>query len=161
MKTSTYFGYSIPYKGFTTVTDEADPEDSWSSDSTHTDWWVESKISFNEKNNDIAVPFKLQKDKQYYLVYFIYSTGCSFNNESGYAIQFVEIFEDINKAKELEKLILENAKIYKSNENLGESIYSLKYNDEVGNVKTLSCEWNGYFNSLDEVTVLPITLFSK
>jgi hypothetical protein len=148
------YGYKIEHSSYTEITREADPDEQWDSDDLHTEWIIESKITeSNDTFPDIVVPFKLDLDKTYYLVYVIYNTGDSFHHHSGYGCCFVEIFKDKDKAEDLSKKIKEQNKEYNSKRDLGKNAYSLSYKDELGNDKKISCEWNGYFESIQSCEV--------
>jgi hypothetical protein len=159
------YGYKIEHTSYTNVTREADPEDRWDADDLDTTWDISSNIiESDDKFPDIVVPFKLELDKNYYLVYVIYNTGDSFHHHSGYSCNFIELFSDKNKAENLVKLIKQQNKDYNDNQkNLGENAYSFSYKDELDNNKIISCDWNGYFESIQscEVQTMNLKLVKK
>lgn len=161
----THFGYELPYTSQQEVTNEADPEDKWSSDSTHTDYTVSSVLRKVDGYADIASPFELELNTEYFLVYLIYSRGNSsrgdsFSHHSGSNIEFIEVFKDRSKAEALEAMIEKNHSNYNSKKDFGEGSHQITYKDECGNDKLLYCPWNGYFENLDSVQVLSVTLES-
>lgn len=144
------YGYKIEHSSYNEVTRDSDPDDSWDRDDLATTWDISSKITeSDDKFPDIVVPFKLDLEKNYYLVYVIYNTGDSFHHHSGYSCNFIELFSDKAKADSLVKAIEQHNKDYNDNKkDLGDNAYSFSYQDELGNDKTVSCEWNGYFESI-------------
>lgn len=154
------YGYNIEHTSYTDVTSEANPEDSWDQDDLSTSWNISSNIKeSDDKFPDIVVPFKLDLNKNYYLVYVIHSTGDSFHHHSGYSCNFIELFHEKEKAEHLAKLIEEHNKDYNQNrKDLGENAYSLKYKDQLDNEKILHCDWNGYFESIDSCEVQTLNL---
>lgn len=153
------YGYKIEHSSYTDVTRESDPEDRWDRDDLDTTWSIGSKITeCEDKSPDIVVPFKLELEKNYYLVYVIYNTGDSFHHHSGYGCNFIELFTDKTKADNLAQLIRQQNKDYNSRKDLGESAYSLSYTDELGNKKIVSCDWNGYFESIQTCDIQTLNL---
>ncbi len=57
---------------------------------------------------DLTVPFKLEQDVEYYLVYINYDTGDSFGWDRG-QICYIELFKSRELAKKLTDAIYENA----------------------------------------------------
>lgn len=154
------YGYNIEHTSYTEVTREADSEDSWDRDDLSTSWDIGVNISESDsKFPDIVSSFKLDLNKNYYLVYVIHSTGDSFHHHDGYQCQFIEIFTDQQAANNLKNAILNHHKDYNENrKDLGETAYSLPYKDELGNDKKISCDWNGYFESIENCVVHTVNL---
>lgn len=154
------YGYKIEHTSYTEVTRESDPDDRWDADDLDTTWSIGSKITESEeKFPDIVVPFKLELDKNYYLVYAIHSTGDSFHHHSGYGCNFIEVFSDKDKADALAKAIHQHNRDYHDNKkDLGDKAYSFSYQDQMGNDKVVSCDWNGYFESLQNCDVQTMNL---
>lgn len=154
------YGYKIEYFSDTQVTREANPEDSWDGEDLDTSWTITPNISESDETSpDIVVPFKLDLDKNYYIVHVIYSTGDSFHHHSGYQCDFIELFQNKEKAETLVKAIKEqNYDYYSNKRDFGENAYILPYKDEKGNEKTLYCKWNGYFESIDVCEALTVNL---
>lgn len=137
-----YYGYNLNYESYTEVTREADPNEAYDGDDTQTDWTISDDLVENDTPSaEFAAPFRVVPDKSYYAVYVIYSTGDSFSRDDAGRISFVELFETKSKAQDLVNKIQE--------ENEVNQPLSMTYLDENGNEKTCSCDWNGYFESID------------
>lgn len=153
------YGYNLEHTSYTEVTREADPEDSWGADDLLTSWDITANITESDKSSpDIITSFKLNFDKNYYVVYVVYNTGDSFHHHSGYECVFVELFQEKEKADNLVKTIIKHNKDYNNNKDLGENAYRLVYKDQENNNKTISCDWNGYFESIETCEVKTVNL---
>lgn len=149
--------------GETYVTQEADPDDEWSRDST------DSTVSINgfaiKKETewyDLIVPFKIEKEKEYFLLYVIYSTGDSFGTDGG-KVQYIDLFEKEEDAKENQKRINEHYKRYCKVDSDGTAFrhkhfspFSVKLTNPAGKPYDCSVSWTGYFEGLTDVVIEPI-----
>ena len=77
---------------YTEVTDEADPNDEWSADSTDTSHYIWG-IKIHPKYGNIECSFDVVPNKTYYLLYYLYGSGSSFGTDSG-QIEFVCLYQD-------------------------------------------------------------------
>lgn len=153
------YGYNIEHTSYTEVTREADPEDSWDREDLSTSWTIGLNISASDNNfPDIVSSFKLDLNKNYYVVYIIHNTGDSFHHHSGYQCQFIDIFIDQDSANNLKTAIINHNKDYNNRKDLGENSYSLLYQDQMGNEKKVSCDWNGYFESIQTCEIQTVNL---
>lgn len=87
------------------TTREHDPEDRWSGEETCTDtsvWGFE--VTSEDKYWDGIAKFDLEYDKDYFLVYAIYSTGDSFSRHDG-QFDVADLFETMDEAKEVKKIL--------------------------------------------------------
>lgn len=148
-----YYGYNLNYDSYTEVTRQADPNETYDGDDTQTDWTISDDLVENESTSaEFAAPFKVITDKSYYAVYVIYSTGDSFSQDDAGRISFVELFETKTKAQNLVDKIMD--------ENKTKEPLSMTYLDEKDNEKTCSCDWNGYFESIDTCEAKEVSLQS-
>lgn len=142
------------------VTQEADPNDEWSADSTHTYNDVRGfQISIDGKRGykDLDVKFDIDEDNTYYLLCVIYSTGDSFSNHGG-QIDYIELYQDKGMADEAAKKIETDYKVYKKHSNTNRADYSVTIKNNEDNDFKMSCTWKGYFESLESVEVIPVKL---
>ncbi len=154
------YGYKIEHKGYTDVTREADPDDSWDRDDLSTSWDISNNILETDTQfPDIVSSKKLDFEKEYFLVYVIFSTGDSFHHHSGYDCRLIDVFEHKENAQKLVEMIEKQNENYQSNQrDLGENAYSMTYTDESGETKQISCDWNGYFERIDSCDIKTVTL---
>ena len=74
-------------KCHTYATRQSDPDDSWDQDDNDTSHNIVGiEIAPDSGYYDISVPFDIERGKEYFLVYGIYSTGDSFILSKKYAI---------------------------------------------------------------------------
>jgi hypothetical protein len=85
------------------TTNEADPDDEWSRDSTDESHSIEG-IKLSARYGDVETTFKPEKGVSYYLLYYIYSTGDSFGSDSG-RIHFIGLYRSKQLADKCAKLI--------------------------------------------------------
>lgn len=140
-------------KSYTEVTRESDPDDRWDADDTYTSNNIVG-IKFSEGYSDLnAIPFEILPDKDYYLLYVIYSTGDSFSHHEG-QIDYVELYEDRSLAEASAKMIEDDYKEWRKKEN--------KWNVEIlnsrGEMFQFYCPWKGYFERLTSVEVENVRL---
>jgi hypothetical protein len=141
-----YYGYVVEKDSYCEVTIHADPDDKWSADSTDTSWFLSNIIKSNETDPDFVSPVKAVEGVTYYVPYAIHGTGDSFSNHGGHYCTFFDMFESKKEAHDLLELVTTT------------SGYSFEYKDSADQVRTISTDWNGYFESLDETGVLEVTL---
>lgn len=146
---SEYFGYKIDHTAYIEVTRERNIDEEYSGEDTSTNWNIFSSLTIDNNYPDITTPFEIEEDKDYYLVYVIYNTGDSFSYHDGSNVEFIEIFENYDKATSLVHQI-------KSNTNL-ENLNG-EYLDEKDNKKNLSFCWYGCFESLSICEVMRVNI---
>jgi hypothetical protein len=81
---------------YTEITDEADPEDSWSRESTAESHYIRG-IKIGDRYGDVECSFEVVPMTNYYLLYYRYSTGDTFGRDEG-KIEFVALYNDIELA---------------------------------------------------------------
>ncbi len=145
-------------KCYSEVTDAADPNDSWSADSTHTDHNIVG-FKFAKENflTEIKVPFEILPNKDYYLVYALYTTGDSFSNHSG-NMEYIDLYDNEDLANEVVKTIELDYKIYGKRKDSSFDNYSVVIKNNMGNEFKMSCPWKGYFERLDSIEAKSIRL---
>lgn len=146
-----YYGYKIDHTSYTEIIRESNPDEEYSGEDTQTNWFVNNELTIDENYPDITTSFELNKDKEYFLVYVIYNTGDSFSRNNSSNIEFIDIFEDLNKANLLVKQIYENTNMEQLQGN---------YLDEKNNKKNLSFCWIGHFESISLCEVSSINVQS-
>lgn len=136
---------------YTDVTQEADPDDAWSSDSTHThNTFTAFKVCKSKEGFDLIIPYTLVKERDYYLVVATYSTGDSFSSHSG-RYEIIDMYSSYDRADAVAKHIEKD--YYDNNNNFSFGFINCK-----GELQKISCPWKGYFESLDDVSVINIRM---
>lgn len=148
-----YYGYCIETTPYTEVTREADPNEDYDGDDTYTDWEISTTITpaKDSISCDVALPFILEENKKYYLVYIIYSDGDSFSSQTREHLELITVFTTLEKAQNLVEQIKEDD----INNN---STYSFTYQDEIGKLIKTSARWKGYFNGIEQCEVHEVCL---
>lgn len=103
---------------------------------------------------DVLCGFDLEKDKPYYLLYCVYSTGDSFGHETG-RHEYICLYKTKEKAEQLARLIeIDNDK------NGGRYHYqTVRGHMEDGTEFWVPTRvWSGYFENLDDVQVKEVRL---
>ena len=77
---------------FTEVTQEADPKDEWSVDST-AEYHRIRGIRINPRYGDVECSFEVLPETNYYLLYYLQDAGDSFGSYTG-NIEFVALYND-------------------------------------------------------------------
>ncbi len=136
---------------YTDVTDEADPEEDWSSDSTSS---THDILGLQQVNNlehfDITIPFDLEPNVPYYLVYGLYSTGDSFHSETG-VIEYIDVFKSLEAAKLCQELLEEH---YRTIDKVSfEKASSCELIHDDGTIYKFYVPWNGYFENLESIDI--------
>jgi hypothetical protein len=141
-----YTNVYVVDNSYSHVTQEADPDDAWSADSTSTDHNILG-LTFKNNGNFLNVPFKIEASKSYFLLYVIYSTGNSFSNHDG-AIDFIELYEDYDSALRASKIIQRDRS----------ADYNIEIFNSLGFKYKISCSWKGYFENLQDVCIKEVKL---
>jgi len=132
------------------VTREADPEDSWSRESTS--WDVTGlRLVGDHGYHTVEVGFEPKKGKVYHLLFAVYSTGDSFGHDEGRCFEAIGVYKDRKVAEENEKRLRSVPKEKEKFDAVGlktEGLGVHKYNRP----------WMGYFESLDRLEVLSLIL---
>lgn len=148
-----YYAYNIDTTPYTEVTREADPEEDYDGDDTHTDWTISSIIepSNNEYRCDIALPFQIEDGKTYYAVYVIYHEGDSFSNQMNANLEIIDVFTTKEKAQKVVDKILEG-------DNQDSWTPKFIYENEIGIERQISAPWTGYFNGIGKCDYQEVAL---
>ena len=135
---------------YTYVTREGDPEDRWDRDSTGESHDIQGIRVVDENDYfDLTVDFEVVDDRDYYLLYGIYSTGDSFGHDEG-RIQFVDLYESREVAEE-------NAKrLRKHNDGDSDDGYTATLVTEEGKDHEFYVPWKRYFERLSYLEVEPV-----
>lgn len=121
------------------VTRARSPGDEWDRDDTAADISINGiEIVPEARYRDITVPFDVDINKSYILLWADYNTGDSFGHDENY-VEFIDLFETIERAQAARKA-LENS-----------TGYSCTYVREDGSEISTSIPWDGYFESLNEL----------
>lgn len=136
-------------RGYTEVTREADPDDSWGADDTSTSWSVDG-VSLSDKDGQHALPadFPVEVGDTVYVVYAVYSTGDSFHRADGEYLEVLSFHKN-------------SAIAYKNKESAdGPRKDRHEMTIEFDNGKKIKryCPWDGYFESLNYVSVESCTV---
>ena len=148
---------SIEKTSYHTVTDEADPNDEWSCDSTDCHHDVGSLREVKDRGDFIFTPNKIQDE--YFLVYATYSTGDTFHSEGG-CFQPIAIYSDYQSAEKT-KSRLEDWTKEKKDESEYNTIIQLE--DGSGGFKDFQFHvpWIGYFEHLEEIEIKKLLLHRR
>lgn len=142
----------------TEVVREADPDQEWDGDDLAHYYSVEGWTAQNKDSYGTTFPMegKIDKNKTYWLVYVIYSTGDSFHRESG-CFEAVHVFEDANDADALAEALK------KDYENKDDYNYEpLNVNLPSGReIEVYTGTWKGFFESLEGVHVESVRYVKK
>ncbi len=125
-------------------------------DTTQTHHITGIAIAKDKEYYDLEVGFEVKPEDKLYLVYVLYNTGNSFGSSDNH-ISFVDLFKDRKKAEALANQILNHAE--RNDVNVGhKQKYSTSYLTETGKESTFCPSWVGYFESLNEVVVEPVSV---
>jgi hypothetical protein len=149
-----FFSIQVIDETYTTDTSEPDPNDSWDRASTSTDHSIVGFQAAPEKDNkyyDLVVPFEPLFEKDYFLLYAVYSTGDSFGRDDGQGIEFIGFYreEQVGIAQENQRKI--ETHLRSQNDS-----YSIKLKSPEGKPFDQTTPWVGYFESLDLVEIVRI-----
>lgn len=119
----------------------------WSEDTQHDIQGF--RVVEEGKYHDLVVAFNPDKDRGYFLLYVLYSSGDSFGHSSG-NICIVGLYEDEAIAEENAKRIVEQNERYKKSH---DELFSVHLKDESGMEFKFHAVWNGYFEHIEDVVV--------
>jgi hypothetical protein len=142
------FNIKVNYDEVGTITRRGDPDD-------HSSHNINGIMEVGEDEHyDIMVPYEVEKNKGYFLLYCVYSTGDSFGHDADGCIEFVGLFKTEEEAVENLKRIEAHYK------DRSKSIddYNVKLINEDGKEYDLYTPWCGYFESLSYGEVLEVSL---
>lgn len=94
------------------------------------------------------------------MLFCVFGTGDSFSRHDG-QIEFVGLYESEDIAKRNKKAIEKNSDEYRKDHSMRSDLYSVELEAAGGKKYKISAPWNGYFESLDEVNILPIYLMES
>ena len=77
---------------YTNITNQADPDDDWSADSTSKYHYING-IQTHPRYGDIDCSFEVHPLTDYYLLYYLYGSGDSFSSHTG-RIEFIALYND-------------------------------------------------------------------
>jgi hypothetical protein len=103
---------------------------------------------------DFSIPFIPEHSKQYYLVVVSYTNGDSCGTYPR-RLDYVMLYETLEKAEKTQDDIIEHNKIYKMDK---VKVPSLKITLENNESMTCACYWQGYFERLEFVEIIPLKL---
>jgi hypothetical protein len=136
-------------RGYTEVTREADPEDSWGADDTSTSWSVDG-VSLSDKDGQHALPadFPVEAGDTVYVLYAVYSTGDTFHRADGEYLEVISFHKNGTIAHK-------NCAHLSSRKNRGSAgnDFQMTIEYDSGAKVQRHCPWDGYFESLDYVRV--------
>jgi hypothetical protein len=139
---------TLDVRGYKEDTSEADPDDQWSVADTSTSWDVRG-IKLSDKDggeHSIRADFPVKSGDYVYVVYAVYSTGDSFHNARG------EYFELISMHRNQTVATRNRESVNRARPN-DEGRHSMTIEFDSGGKVTRYCPWDGYFESLDYVTI--------
>lgn len=147
-----YYSIEIIDDSFRTETSAADPNDSWDRGNTQTDHNIEGFYAADEKEGkyyDLVLPYEPEFNKEYYLLYAVYSTGDSFGHDEGAGIEYIGLYKEseISIARENKRKIEE----FDGND------YHIMMKDPNGKEFQQGTPWQGYFEHLNYVDIKSIT----
>mgnify|MGYP001767213161 CR=1 FL=1 len=144
---------SVVNDSYTEVTRKADPDDNLVANDTYTNNNIIG-IKIDSKYYDInAIPFEILPDKDYYLLYVIYSTGDSFSHHEG-RIDYVELYDDESLAEKSAKMIEDDYKDWRKKEDK----WNVNILNSSGKIFQFYCPWKGHFEGLTSVEVENVRL---
>jgi len=137
---------------YTYTTRESNPDNEWDRDDTSQSHNIKGFEVVDSDSNwyDFDVPFKIDPEKEYYLVAVYYDTGNSFGRD-GNRIDMIDLYDNVEYAMETKKRIEENDKSEKSS-------YSVTILNPLGKEYQISTSWVGYFQSLNDVEIHRVKL---
>lgn len=142
-------------QSYTEVVRERDYNDRWSGEDTVSNHDIDSiYVSKEENYYDLNVGFDVEEGSTYYLLYGLYSTGDSFNHDSG-RLQYVDLYQTEEMA-EANKKILENHYNVKGSED----DYTAKLLLDDGREYPFHVPWKGYFERLENLVIEPVKVVS-
>ena len=129
----------LEYSSHTEETSTPDPNDAWDRASTSTDHTVHGLRLFKtDQYQALPCPDKFKSGDKLFCLWAIYSTGDSFGHAEGSGLEFISYHKTRELAEKNEEAI-----------NEGASEITL----DNGEKQTIYRSWDGYFESLDSLTV--------
>jgi hypothetical protein len=119
-------------------------EDQWDDNDTYTNHSIKGFV-LDDSYGDLYLSSKPEANKDYFLLYALYSTGDSFHYEDN-VIAFIDLYKTQEDALVVKDILS------KSKE------YSAKVKDNEGNILTYNCPWLGYFERLRSLEIESIQL---
>jgi hypothetical protein len=135
----------VEYDAHMYVTRKGDPDDMWDRDSTDGDVYVNGIRVVDDSYRDVSVPFDVDDDHNYYLLYAVYTTGDSFGSDGGNT-EWIDLFRTRAAADAAKKSIEETT-----------GSFSASYTRDDGTDIKIHIPWDGYFETLDELTVKKVS----
>jgi hypothetical protein len=141
----------IDYDSYTDTTREGDPEAEYDGDDTETSTTVNGVRHVKESGFwDLIVNYPLDRSKNYYLLYVVYSTGDSYNHDEGKVV-FIDLYEDVKVADEAAKILEKTYDITEYNYKFPKHV---DIPDSKGGINHLYAgPWIGYFSQFTEAVV--------
>jgi len=142
---------------WTEITEEANPDDDWSADSTSTYWSFNGIKVVSEKDYfDLVTAFEPKKRETYYLVLVVYHSGDSFHHADNEYVEYIDLYQDINNAEQAAEEIRQHDSAYDRRGH--EETYKLMVTMANGKRKHHYASWHGYFNGVGSIQVVSVSL---
>jgi hypothetical protein len=132
----------------THVTREGDPNEQFDGDDVEHSHSI-TGFKLGARSGDITLCFEPKFNTDYFLLYYLWSTGDSFSHESG-KIEFIDLYRNRNEAEVAKKKIEKHYEEYKSGNEVVDKL-NIKFSNRVN--ADLSVSYFGYFESLESVIV--------
>lgn len=124
-------------------------EDSEEYREDYTTFYVDG-LKIDNKYLDVETSLDIKEGEKVYLLYVVYTTGDSFSTSHGGSIEFINVYRDIEVAKENER------RINKKEETNDYHIILKTSNGE--SEYRIYTPWIGYFESIDYVEIKELTV---
>lgn len=145
----------INYHTSSYVTREGDPNEQYDGDDVDNSHSIYGFKLAKSYGGDITLTYEPQFDRDYFLLYYLWSTGDSFSYESG-KIEFVDLYETSEEAELAKKKIEQHYETRNTPGNKRTNGPIIKYSN--GTKAELTVPYYGYFESLESVEVQTIRL---
>ena len=132
---------------YVSVTRAGDPDDQWDRDSTSTSHNVvsfDASLANKGQYFELAVPYEPEYNKDYYVLYAVYSSGDSFGHDDGYGIEYIGLYTE----SELE-IANENQRRIEDHYRGRKEGYSVELLTPTGKTFSQHTPWIDYFGGLD------------
>lgn len=131
----------VDYDRHEYVTRHGRADDQWDRDDTAAIIGINGIEVVSEPSyRDLSVPFEIDFNRSYLLLWADYNTGDSFGHDAN-RVEFIDLFETIERAEAARQ------KLSKATE------YSSGYTREDGTGISYHIPWNGYFESLNDINI--------